>query len=89
MKTKQPTSPRVEVEQAKAALLAPPRRQESIEHPALQLVKEHPLPAVGLAAVAGFVIVAVKPGRVLVRQTLMAGTGILLRRALAKYLRSS
>ncbi|XAL99581.1 hypothetical protein OT109_18625 [Phycisphaeraceae bacterium D3-23] len=89
MKTEPDLSPRAEVERAKSALLARPVRGRTAQHPAVRLVQEHPIPAAGAALAAGFLIVAFKPGRVMLRQVAMAGTSVMLRRALLKYIRSS
>jgi hypothetical protein len=77
--------PRAAVARAKADLLGKSDPHQA-QHPVAELIRDHPTASVGLAAVAGFLIVVAKPGRMLVRQVLMAGTGILLRKALVKYL---
>lgn len=80
--------PRAAVRQAKRELTeSSSKSNKSNDHPVAELIRDHPAASVGLAAVAGFLIVAVKPGRLLMRQVFMAGTGILLRKALVKYLR--
>jgi ElaB/YqjD/DUF883 family membrane-anchored ribosome-binding protein len=76
--------PRAEVARAKAQLID--QSNSPASHPAADLIRRHPAASVGLAAIFGFAIVVIKPGRLLMRQVLMAGTGILLRKALLKYL---
>lgn len=83
--------PRAAVQQAKLELTQDPKKRgkSSANHPVAELIRDHPAASVGFAAIAGFLIVAIKPGRLILRQTFLAGFGLLLRRALIKYLTQS
>jgi len=83
--------PRAAVQQAKLELTQDKKGKgkTTSDHPVAELIRDHPVASVGLAAVAGFLIVTIKPGRLILRQTFLAGFGLLLRRALIKYITQS